>query len=107
MSSGNAYRRKGRTFAAQVAAIFRDAGWHVQPIGSGVGGCDHLIMADGVMLYNEAKNQERLKVPEWWDQTCASTPPRGVPVLTFKLRGQTLSLLPAEQLARLAHRSAS
>lgn len=97
---GKAARRKGVTFERRVRRAFEDAGFDVRGL---EGGGDHACFGrDGLVVASEAKNQERLKVPEWWRQTVNDAPPSSVPVLTIKLPGgEMVSLLRTSDLLRM------
>lgn len=81
---GESARRKGQRFQRHVAGLLEADGWHVQNVGSGVSGTDLIARSDGITLYVETKRQERAKIPEWWRQTVANTPPGATPLLVVK-----------------------
>jgi hypothetical protein len=64
---------------------------------------DHLCFGrNGLVIGSEAKNQQRLKVPEWWRQTTTDAPDGAVPVLTMKLPGgEMVSMVRTSQLLEL------
>ena len=98
---GKAARRKGVTFERRVRRAFEDAGFDVRGL---EGGGDHACFGrNGLVVASEAKNQERLKVPEWWRQTVNDAPHGAVPVLSVKIQGgEILAMLRLSDLLRLA-----
>lgn len=101
-SRGRAAQVKGASFQRKVQAIFRDAGLDVRAFQRNKGGeGDTLIVADGYTFSMECKNQARLQVPDWWAQAAACAPSGAEPMLTFNLKGQTLTTLPTALLAEL------
>lgn len=100
---GKQARAKGVRFERRVRQLYEEAGFAVRGLeGSG----DHACFGrDGLVVASEAKNQERLKVPEWWRQTVADAPPGSLPVLTVKLPGgEIVSVLRTSELVRLLAR---
>lgn len=97
---GKAARAKGVRFERRVRQLFEDGGFTVRGLESGG---DHACFGrDGLVVASEAKNQERLKVPEWWRQTVSDAPPGSVPVLTLKLpSGEVVSVLRTTELVEL------
>lgn len=74
MSRGRAAREKGVRFEREVAHAFAAAGYHVRGLEAGG---DHLVVnlpGEEIVTYPETlhvecKRQERLKLPEWIEQT--------------------------------------
>lgn len=77
-------RAKGLRWELAVRRAYEAAGFEVRGL-EGEG--DHLCLRNGLCVASEAKNQERLKVQEWWRQVTAEAPRDTVPVLTMKLPG--------------------
>ena len=96
--SGKASRAKGLRWELAVRRAYEAAGFTVRGL-EGEG--DHLAIRNGLVIASEAKNQERLKLPEWWRQTKQDAPAGTVPVLTFKKEGEMLSLMRTDDLLRL------
>ena len=99
-----AARAKGLRWELAVRRAYEAAGFTVRGL-EGEG--DHLCLRrDGLCIASEAKNQARLKLPEWWRQTKADAPGSAVPVLTFKLGGEMLSVIATADLLRLVGEAA-
>jgi hypothetical protein len=105
---GNRSRRKGRDGEAEVAAIWRAAGFDVRGL-EGEG--DHTVMRLGEMrlaefgsvtIHSEVKRCERIRAVEWIAQAEREAPDGAVPVVSFRQsHGRWYALLPLEDLARL------
>jgi hypothetical protein len=94
-------RRKGVRAEAEVAAIWRAAGFEVRGL-EGLG--DHVVICgNGLTIHSEVKRQERLKLPEWLRQAQAEAPGGTVPVVAFRQnRGEWFAALPLVALVELA-----
>ena len=92
-------RRKGTEFERQVADIWRSAGHTVRGLEAAG---DHLIITPGgLVLHSECKRQERLRLPEWWEQTIRDCPTGAVPMLALRWsHGQPLCVM---RLPFIAH----
>ena len=97
-----ASRRKGIAGEAEVAAIFRAAGFHVRGLESGG---DHLAVGhpgSGLVLHLESKRQETARPWQWWEQATGDAGAGIVPIVAFRRnRSRWLGLVDLEQLARL------
>lgn len=98
-----AQRLKGRRAEAEVAAIFRDAGFTVHGL-EGAG--DHSIVGHGLTLHSEVKRQETLRLPLWTRQAESEAPEGAIPAVFYR-RNRTAwrALVPAlltEEDPRLA-----
>lgn len=93
-------RRKGLKGEAEVARLWRAAGFEVRGL-EGAG--DHLVVcAGGLVIHSEVKRAERLKLPEWLRQARDEAPPGTVPVVAFRQnRGEWYAVLPLADLATL------
>lgn len=95
-------REKGRKGEAEVAAVFRAAGFVVRGL---EGGGDHLIAGvpeSGLVLHSEVKRQETARPWAWWEQASSEAPPGSVPLVAFRRnRSPWLAIVDLEQLARL------
>jgi hypothetical protein len=96
-------RAKGVRYEREVATLFESYGFAVRGLEAAG---DHLIVsADGVTLSSECKRQERLRIPEWWEQATTDAPRGTIPVLTFRQsRQESLSVIRTADLARLLAR---
>jgi len=109
-------RRKGIKGEAEVAAIWRRAGFEVRGL-EGLG--DHLVIvkpraiggtpdaphlvADGFTIHSEVKRQERLQLPAWLRQAASEAPSGAIPVVAFRQnRGEWYAALPLAALVELA-----
>lgn len=103
MSSGAASRRKGHTFQAETAAVWRRHGAIVTPIQRSVADVlDNFVQfPGGVNLVEETKRAERAKVSEWWEQIWATDPAYPAVLTWRRSRWPSLSMLETEHLARL------
>lgn len=100
---GKASRTKGVTGELELAAIWERAGFEVRGLeASG----DHLVICrNGLTIHQEGKRQERIKLPEWWEQTVAEAPAGTLPVLSFRpSRTRWRSVLWTDDLAALIAR---
>jgi hypothetical protein len=94
-------RRKGVKGEAEVARIFRDAGYDVRGL-EGLGDWLCLYGSDHT-FHVEVKRQERLKLPEWLRQAQAEKPTGTVPVVAFRQnKGVWYAALPLAALVELA-----
>jgi hypothetical protein len=94
-------RRKGVKGEAEVAAIWRAAGFEVRGL-EGLG--DHVVVCgNGVIIHSEVKRQERLQLPTWLRQAAAEAPRGSLPVVAFRQnRGEWYAALPLAALVELA-----
>lgn len=101
MSSGT--QRKGVAFEREVARAFEAGGFAVRGLEAAG---DHLVIArDGLAFSSECKRQERLRIPEWWEQTIRDAPAGTVPLLTFRQsRKEMLTVIRTADLLRLVAR---
>jgi hypothetical protein len=93
-------RRKGLEGEREVTGIYRAAGFEVRNL-EGQG--DQLVLArDGIVLHNETKRAERLKLPEWLRQAADEAPAGTIPVVCFRQnRGLWYAALPLTALAEV------
>lgn len=95
-------RDKGRKGEAEVAAIYRGAGFEVRGL-EGTG--DHLVICDPhghVVLHSETKRQETARPWAWWEQASSQAPLNSIPVVHFRRsRSPWLALLAAHELLGL------
>lgn len=93
-------RRKGLKGEAEVATIWRAAGFEVRGL-EGLG--DHVVICgNGVTIHSEVKRQERLQLPAWLRQAAAEAPGGTVPVVAFRQnRGEWYAALPLAALVEL------
>lgn len=93
-------RRKGVKGEAEVAAIWRAAGFEVRGL-EGLG--DHVVVCgNGVLIHSEVKRQERLQLPAWLRQAKAEAPPGAVAVVAFRQsRGEWYACLNLHAFAEL------
>jgi hypothetical protein len=93
-------RRKGLAGEAEVAAIWRRAGFEVRGL-EGQG--DHLVsLGNGRLVHSEVKRQERLQLWQWLAQAVAEAPPDAFPVVAFRRsRGEWYAALPLAALIAL------
>jgi hypothetical protein len=101
----NREREKGRKGEAEVAGLYRAAGFEVRGL---EGGGDHLVVcgaSSGVRLHSEVKRQETARPWAWFEQASSEAPPGSVPVVHFRRnRSPWLVILEAEQLVRILDR---
>ena len=97
-----AEREKGARGEREVAAIFRAAGFD----------CDRTPNSGGLRItgdlhgdlpcHVEVKRQERLRIPEWWEQARSEAPAGVLPVLAFRTSRQPwLAVVPLEALTAI------
>jgi hypothetical protein len=108
---GNRSRNKGRSGEAEVAAIYRDRGFDVQPIQRNAGGVgDHVVtyLRPGgfavplIVLHSEVKRCETARPWTWMAQAERDAVGEAVPVVSFRRsHGRWYALLPLEELVRL------
>jgi hypothetical protein len=113
---GNRSRNKGRSGEAEVAAIYHNWGFEVQPIQRNAGGVgDHVVTytrpliagAGGfavprLVLHSEVKRCETARPWTWMAQAERDAVGEAVPVVSFRRsRGRWYALLPLEELVRL------
>lgn len=104
MASGASARRKGHTFQAETAALWRRYGLDVNPLQRNLANQSDnaIVLPSGQLLIEETKRAERAKIGEWWPVLADSCPRSCVPVLTWRRsRWPSLSMLETEHLARL------
>lgn len=77
-------RRKGQRGEAEVARIYREAGYTVRGL---EGGGDHNIVREpgsGVRFHSEVKRQEVARPWLWREQARAEAPPGTIPLVHFR-----------------------
>ena len=74
-------RLKGVSGERDALQLWRDAGAAVRGLEAGG---DHLIVVDGILIAQEVKRCERLKLPEWVRQQERDAVPGAVSVLTYR-----------------------
>ncbi len=96
----NRERRKGLEGEREVAAIWREHGFHVRSL-EGEG--DHMVLGlfGRETLHSEVKRQNRLRI-EWVYQAEREAPAGAVPVVAWRPDGHPWwAMIPLEDLARL------
>ena len=92
-------RAKGVSAEREAAKLWEQAGATVRGLEAGG---DHLIAVAGIVVAQEVKRCERLKIPEWQRQLYGDAPPGTLPVLTFRQnRGEWYSVLRTTELVQL------
>jgi len=92
-------RAKGTSAEREAAVLWETAGATVRGLEAGG---DHLIALAGLVVAQEVKRCERLKIPEWQRQLYGDAPPGTLPVLTFRQnRGEWYSVLRTSELIEL------
>lgn len=74
-------RPKGVRGEREAAALWEAAGYAVRGLEAGG---DHLVVMRGLVVAQETKRCERLKLPEWLAQLEADAPDGSLPILTYR-----------------------